>query len=142
MQNEVFFAIDFALQEPPVIVKPALDLDILSSIATEIQEDSFVYIHCYFDNLGEDMLIRIWKTTFLVDLESSSRAKLVHVENISFAPQWTMIAGGIMYHFLLIFSALPKTCKHFDLIEDIPQPGGFFVKDIPRNNKDVYHIDI
>ena len=78
----------------------------------------------------------------LVDKTSSARSKLVHAENISVAPQWTQIPDGVTYNFLLIFSALPKACKLFDLIEDIPQAGGFFVPNISRNDTDVYHIDI
>ena len=131
-----------SVEEAPIIIKPDVDVDILTSIATNLQEDSFIYVHCYFDNLGEEMLIRIWKTTILIDTTSGTRAQLVHAENISMAPQWTIIPGGIMYHFLLIFSTLPKSCTKFDLVEEIPQPGGFLVKDILRNEKDVYHIDI
>jgi hypothetical protein len=88
------------------------------------------------------MLIRIWKTTFLVDKGSGSRSRLVHAENISFAPVWTEIPDGGTYSFLLIFSGLPKSCQQFDLLEDIPQSGGFFIPDISRNQTDVYHIDI
>lgn len=88
------------------------------------------------------MLIRIWKTTFLVDKSSSHRSKLVHAENISYAPQWTVIPENKLFQFLLIFEALPKGCELFDLLEDIPQPGGFFVDSIMRNKKDVYHVYI
>jgi len=142
MRNSLLHIENASIEVPPVKAKPEIDTDVLAAISTEFQEDSFIYVHCYFDNLGEDMLIRIWRSTFLVDLNSSVRAKLMHVENISMAPQWTIIPGGVMYHFLLIFSSLPKSCQTFDLIEDIPQPGGFLVKNIPRNNKDVYHVDI
>jgi hypothetical protein len=88
------------------------------------------------------MLIRIWKSTFLVDKDSMARSQLVHAENISIAPQWTQIPDGVTYNFLLIFSALPKSCRTFDLVEDIPQPGGFHVANIARNDTDVYHIDL
>lgn len=88
------------------------------------------------------MLIRIWRTTYLVCKVSGTRATLMHAENISIAPQWTLIADGSTFHFLLIFSSLPKSCERFDLIEDISEPGGFFVKDILRNKQDVYHITI
>lgn len=105
-------------------------------------EASHVYVHCYFNNTVKDMLIRIWKTTFLVDKNSSHRSKLVHVENISYAPQWTVIPENKLFQFLLIFEGLPKGCEMFDLLEDIPQPGGFFVANIMRNKKDVYHVYI
>ncbi|RAW00084.1 hypothetical protein [Pseudochryseolinea flava] len=126
----------------PVKTKPAVDVDVLSSIDPAVMEDSFVYVHCYFDNQSEGSLIRIWRTTFLVDAGSNAKSKLVHAENISFAPQWTMIPDFRNYSFLLIFTALPKSCKQFDLIEQIPQPGGFLVRNIHRNEQDVYHINI
>lgn len=130
------------LEEVPVKVKPKIDLDTLTAIAPETLEDSFVYVHCYFQNTTHDMLIRIWRSTFLIDKGSGSRSKLIHAENISFAPVWTQIPDGVTYSFLLIFEGLPKTCQQFDLIEDIPQAGGFEVRNISRNERDVYHIDI
>jgi hypothetical protein len=109
---------------------------------TVVLEQSHVYVHCYFNNTVKDMLIRIWKTTFLIDKASAHRSKLVHVENISYAPQWTIVPVDGLFQFLLIFEALPKGCEIFDLLEDIPQPGGFFVAGIMRNKKDVYHVFI
>jgi len=41
--------------------------------------------------------------------------------------------------FTLIFEGLDKPRKHFDLVEDIPEPGGFIIK---RNKSDVYDIFI
>lgn len=130
------------VKEAPPQVKPAVEVEVLSAIDPSTLEDSFVYVHCYFNNRWKDMLIRIWKTTYLVDKGSGSRSGLVHVENISLAPVWTLIPDGTTYSFLLIFSALPKTCQQFDLLEDIRQPGGFHITDIPRNETDVYHIDL
>lgn len=127
---------------PPVKVKPFVDIEVLSAIEAEILEDSYVYVHCYLDSDVRDMLIRIWRTTFLVDRNSGSRSKLVHAENVSFAPMWTMVPDGKNYNFLLIFSSLPKSCTHFDLIEEVPSSGGFHITNIQRNTRDVYHIDI
>lgn len=109
---------------------------------TEVLEDSHVYVHCYFNNTATNLLIRIWKSTFLIDKNSSHRSRLVHVENISYAPEWTPVPPNAPFQFLLIFEALPKGCEIFDLLEDIPQPGGFFVSSIMRNKKDVYHVHI
>lgn len=108
----------------------------------QVQEESFVYVHCEFKTLSPGMLIRIWKTTYLYDQHSSAKAQLVHAENISFAPQWTMIPDGGSYSFLLIFTGLPKSCTHFDLIEEIYQAGGFEVRNITRNKTDVYRITL
>jgi hypothetical protein len=130
------------VKESPPKIKPAVDVDTLTSIDPQVLEDSHVYVHCYFNNVYKDMLIRIWKTTYLIDKASGYRSKLVHSENISLAPVWTQIPDGGVYSFLLIFTALPKSCQTFDLLEDIPQAGGFFIGDITRNQTDVYHIDI
>ena len=130
------------IKEPITKPKPEVGIDVLTSISPQSLEDSHIYVHCYFDNPYKGMLIRIWRTTFLVDQASHTKAGLLHAENISIAPQWTMIADGSTFHFLLIFSSLPKSCERFDLIEEIAQAGGFFVKDILRNKEDVYHITI
>ena len=138
-------AIHFSKTLPKVLpaeTKPKVDTEVLSSIATEFLEDSFVYVHCYFRNTTKDMLIRIWKTTFLIDRSSGSRSELVHIENITFAPLWTLIPDNTTYNFLLVFSALPKSCTQFDLVEEIPQPGGFFIQSIQRNGRDVYHVEV
>lgn len=129
------------LIEIPVI-KPKVDSEVLTSIDSWTLEDQHVYVHCYYKNDLPEMLIRVWRSTFLVDKVSGSRSELIHAEKISLAPQWTIIQGKITFSFLLIFSALPKDCKVFDLIEDIPQAGGFFVPNIKRNELDVYHVDI
>jgi len=126
----------------PAISRPAVDAEVMLSIAAETLEDSYVYVHCYFQNQWSDALVRIWKTTFLVDHASGAKAGLLHVENISIAPLWTAIPDNHVHQFLLIFAGLPKSCAVFDLIEEIPQPGGFHVCDIPRNQQDVYHIDL
>lgn len=128
---------------PPSIKKhPEVDIAALSRIEPAVLDDSFVYVHCYFQNKWSNMLIRIWKTTFLIDRRSGLRSKLLHAENISIAPVWTQVPDGARFSFLLIFSGLPKACKRFDLLEEIAQPGGFFIKDISRNDRDVYHIDV
>lgn len=128
--------------DPPVKVKPAVEESVLALIQPSVLEDSFVYVHCSFDNSWKDALIRIWRTTFLVDQGSGSKSSLVHAENISIAPLWTIIPDKCIHNFILVFSALPKSCKQFDLIEEIPQPGGFVVRNIQRNLRDVYHVTL
>jgi hypothetical protein len=125
-----------------VPTRPKVDAEVLTSINAWTLEDQHVYVHCYFKNDLPEMLIRVWRSTFLIDKVSGARSELVHAERISLAPQWTIIQGKITFSFLLIFSALPKDCKVFDLLEDIPQSGGFFVSGIKRNELDVYHVDI
>ena len=129
------------IEDPPSKTKPEVDSEVLTSIDPSTLDDSYVYVHCYFNNPSDDMLIRVWRSTYLIDRVSGTRSELIHAENISFAPTWTAIKKGA-FSFLLIFSSLPKDCKVFDLLEDIPQSGGFFVQSIKRNLLDVYHVDI
>jgi len=119
-----------------------IDIDVLASIAPEFLEDSFVYVHCKLPIVEAGMLVRIWRTTVLRDCHSSAHSKLIHAENISYAPVWTMIPDRGTYTFLLIFEALPKSCTQFDLIEDIPEQNGFLVKNIVRNKSDVYQVNL
>jgi len=126
----------------PAKSRTETETDVQVAEATAILEDSYVYVHCYFDSPAEGTLIRIWKTTFLVDKSSGAKSGLVHAENISFAPQWTVIPAKSTFHFLLIFSGLPKSCQRFDFVEEISQPGGFRVNNIARNEQDVYHLTI
>jgi hypothetical protein len=122
--------------------KILVGVDALASINPDILEDSYVYVHCSFPIPAPNMLLRIWKTTVLKDCHSSAQSELIHAENISYAPQWTMVPDKGIYSFLLIFSSLSKSCTQFDLVEEIPQPGGFLVKNITRNKTDVYRISI
>ena len=52
------------------------------------------------------------------------------------------VANGQTINFTLIFSGLPKHCKLFDMVENIPEPGGFVFENIVRNNSDVYLLEI
>ncbi|MEJ7643969.1 MAG: hypothetical protein WKF87_05215 [Chryseolinea sp.] len=128
-------------KELPTKSKPAIDVELIAALDPLARNDSYVYVHCYLKNEWQDALVRIWKTTFLVD-NAGSRSGLIHAENITFAPIWTLIPDRAMHSFLLIFDALPKGCGQFDLVEEIPQPGGFHVTNIQRNQQDVYHIDL
>jgi len=122
--------------------RPEVEVDVVTETKQDVLHESHVYVHCYFNNTHSDMLIRIWRTTFLVDLASGDRSKLIHVENISYAPEWTLIPDKKLFRFLLIFDALPRTCTTFDLVEDIPQADGFHIQGIVRNKSDVYHVDL
>lgn len=99
-------------------------------------EERQTIVHCQCMGDGSEAY-RIWPSTYLVEHFSDRRAKLITAFNISFAPQWTLNDGK---GFTLIFEGLSKNCKSFDLIEMIPQAGGFEVFNIPRNNMDVYQV--
>ncbi len=126
----------------PVRTKPSVDSDTLVTVKPALLNDSFVYVHCNFHNRWQGMMVRVWKTTYLIDHLSGAHSKLVHAENISLAPAWTSIPDHKRYVFLLIFESLPASCQVFDLLEEIPQPGGFHISAIRRNESDVYHVDM
>lgn len=122
------------------------ELAILEQMQEEIDvltdEERQVIVHCTYKNIYEYGFIRIWKSTFLIDKDSSHKSYLLHAFNITIFPNWKMLKEGETLVFTLIFSALPKNCSRFDLIEDIPQVGGFEVLNIERNSTDIYHLTI
>lgn len=94
-------------------------------------------VHCVYN---PEMAVRVWPGTFLVEKESGKRIKLITAFNISFAPEWTY--GNENNVFTLVFGGLSKGCSMFDLLEDIPLPDPFVVKNILRNRTDVYEVKI
>ena len=130
------------VSEIPTKKDTTIEITFLKSKKTleKIKEESQVTIHFKYTGSMWGNKIRIWKSTFLHAKGSSHRSSLVHVENISVHPTWTHVSAGETINFTLIFSGLPKDCESFDLIEDIPEPGGFIINDIKRNNSDVYHF--
>ena len=103
-------------------------------VKTLESEERQTIVHC---TCGDDYAYRIWSSTYLIEHGTGKRSKLITAFNISFAPEWTLNDGR---GFTLIFEGLSKSCKAFDLIEIIPQEGGFEVLGISRNNMDVYQI--
>jgi hypothetical protein len=130
------------IQPPPVKAKPSVDTDILFAVHPELLNDAYIYVHAHLQQTHQELLIRIWQTTFLQDTHSTCKASLIHAENITYAPTWTIVPRHFNYTFLLIFGSLPKSCQVFDLVEEIDQPGKFYVPGIVRNDSDVYHIDL
>ncbi len=94
-------------------------------------------IHCSYN---PEAAVRIWPSTFLIEKESGRRAKLITAYNISFAPEWTF--GNQNNSFTLVFEGLSKECSMFNLVEIIPLPDPFEVRNISRNQTDVYNIRI
>lgn len=128
-----------------IISKPTVSIDeaILNELETSIHEAGQVVVHCIHQNMSDfPALIRIWPTTYLFDQHSDHCSDLVLAENISYYPEWTPVGRGHKY-FSLIFSGLPEDCTVFDLIEDCK--GGFHpfqVKNIRRNDTDVYFVQV
>lgn len=126
------------------VVKPEIKYDKATrhKLLNQVREESQVIVHCSYTAKMFYVSIRIWKSIFLYANGSSHRSRLVHQENITLYPIWTPVAIGQTIIFTLIFIGLPKHCKQFDLIERIPEPGGFEFRYIERNNSDVYLIDL
>ncbi|MEC5156856.1 hypothetical protein [Chryseobacterium sp. MP_3.2] len=125
------------------ITKPLIVQEILELLQTKIEEEKQVIVHCCFPaTLSFGNLIRIWSSTFLVDDSINHKSTLIHHENISLFPYWTEVPPFQDYWFTLVFSGLPKDCKTFELREEIPESGGFSVKDIRRNVSDIYRVKI
>ncbi len=108
----------------------------------EADVESQVVVHCRFTGRFNGDKVRVWKSTFLVARDSEHRSELVSAFNVSMYPEWTILKKGVVLNFTLIFTGLPKSCRSFDFLEIIPQPGGFVKRNIARNQTDVYRIVI
>lgn len=108
----------------------------------EADVESQVVVHCRFTGRFDDDKVRVWKSTFLVARDSEHRSELVSAFNVSMYPEWTILKKGTVLNFTLIFTGLPKSCRSFDFLEIIPQPGGFVKRNIAQNQTDVYRIVI
>lgn len=126
-----------------VITPPAIKLeeDLVQKAKEQVNIERQVIVHVVLKTDFAWWQLRIWPSTFLIPKEGGVKSKLLNADKIPFYPQWLHIFGS-SHRFTLIFEALPKDCEIFDLIEDIPQQGGFEAKGILRNPSDVYHVEI
>ncbi|MFB9121199.1 hypothetical protein ACFFUE_08380 [Bergeyella porcorum] len=123
--------------------QPFIAEELLQELQSQTLEERQVIVHCCFPASPlAGNLIRVWRSTFLVDRNSGHRSPLLHAENITIFPFWTEVEPMQDHWFTLIFAGLPNDCTSFDLEEIIPQSGGFSVKQIRRNNTDVYRVKI
>lgn len=122
------------MSEPDVLIQEQTETEVKVQTLQDEERQTIVHCQCAVEN---SEAYRIWSSTYLVEHGSDRRAKLLTAFNISFAPTWTLNDGR---GFTLIFEGLSKNCRSFDLIEFIPQAGGFEVFNIPRNKTDVYHV--
>lgn len=130
------------IEIPEIETLPKIDIEEkLAADAKEYTEvERQVIVHAKVAIGNAIMGVRIWASTFLIPHGSGRKSKLLNTENITIYPQW-MTVGFTPYHrFTLIFEGLPKSCTHFDLIEQIPESGGFEARSIPRNATDVYEV--
>lgn len=129
------------MTSPATLEKTITQVEVEEEVKTLEEKERQTIVHCkHYLNMGDG--IRIWRTTFLVEKPTGIKRKLIHAENITMHPTWTVADKNGNYHFTLYFEGLSKSCTEFDLVEEIPQPGGFVVGNIPRNNQDVYRVII
>jgi hypothetical protein len=104
-------------------------------------EDRSTIVHCRL-SLPYDSIIRIWPEASLIQ-ENGIRKKLIHAFKIAVKPSWSEAKALNGYSsFTLLFEGLDKDCSIFHLLEDIPEPGGFYSHEINRSSTDVYNIEI
>ena len=119
--------------------KPAKKIELSPEIQEQVKnvaKEGQTIVHC---SVVTPCSLRIWKTTRL-QANNGKNYKLVHAENISIFPKWTKVNKFGLHSFTLYFEPLDKDVVKFDLEENIPQPGGFSLKDIKREKEDIYHV--
>lgn len=123
------------------IAKPQIVIDDAVKELVAQQTEECTIVHCrYFSD--EPSGVRIWPSTFLVE-NTGKRCKLIKNFNISIMPLWTFhVVENTFIRFTLVFEALGKTCQYFNLLEDIPQPQGFYSNKVFRNSSGVYSVEV
>lgn len=114
------------------VFKPKIDF----AVQHDTLEERATIVHCTVSTLS---LVRIWPTTFLVQ-DDGVRKALLQAYHITRYPDWKWLLPG--QAFTLVFEGLDKRCLLFDLLEDIPEPGGFHIANIERNRTDVYQVTV
>lgn len=119
-----------------------IDKTTIQQLCNDVSEESQVIVHCCYTELCKKEGIAVEKSTFLYARNSSQKSKMIFCENIPLIPASRGVDLGETINFTLIFKGLPKHCEEFDLIEKTSNRGAFIVRNIIRNNSDVYLIDL
>ncbi len=115
-------------------------VEIAAALLKEYEEKRYTIIHCRVRSFGGP--IRIWKSTRLEDT-SRGQAALLFPIGISLYPNWSFLERSDGYsYFTLIFESLPKKKLPFLLLEDIPEPGGFYSQKLERKDSEVYYTEL
>ncbi|MCC6402172.1 MAG: hypothetical protein IT227_15525 [Flavobacteriales bacterium] len=125
---------------PPPTSTPAIDPGIREELLAQADERGQVTVHCRFSTPWGTRL-RVWPGTYLICRTTGHRSALLHAEGISWYPAWMPVPAGTI-SFTLVFAPLPDGCTVFDLIEEIPEPGGFMVSGMVRNGSDLYDVEV
>ena len=111
-----------------------------SAKMTETEGQIMVFIHRKGQSSG--WAERIWPCIELRSQTTDERAKLVHMEGLLPFPQWTFVEAGQQFSYCMLFERLGKNATRFDIVEEIPASGGFFLPNVARNRSDVYHFQL
>ncbi len=119
-----------------------IDEDVKKELFSIVDEEKQIIVNCIINGGNDGTAARIWKSTYLVDKISKQKSTLLHTIGVSNYPSWTLIPPKSTLRFSLIFSPLPQSTKVFDLVEEIPESGGFYFSGLRRNDTDVYHVEL
>src|SRR6185436_3702646 len=123
------------------IARPQVEIDNAIKELVAQQTEECTIVHCRYFTV-EPTGVRIWPSTYLVE-DGGSRCKLIKNFNISIMPEWTFhIIENEFIRFTLVFEALSRECRHFHLLEDIPQPFGFYSNKVRKNSSGVYTVEV
>ena len=127
--------------DPIKIAGPQVEIDEAINQMLQQQSEQCTIVHCrYFTD--EPTGVRIWPSAFLIE-EDGVKRSLIKAFNISIMPQWTFhIVENEFIRFTLVFEGLSKQCTQLYLLEDIPQPNGFYSELFLRNTTDVYTVAV
>jgi hypothetical protein len=129
-------------QDTITTTEVVIDEDVKKELLSDIAEEKQIIVNCIINGGNDGTAARIWKSTYLVDNVSKQRSVLLLTIGVSHYPNWTLIPPKSTLRFSLIFSPLPKSTKVFDLVEQIPESGGFYFSGLRRNGADVYQVDL
>lgn len=96
-----------------------------------------VMVKCLHKPDHPDEIIQIWPETYLHCRDTDHRSVLVWVHGIPIAPRWRYPSSMDGHPFTLLFAALPKECRSFDIIEELPNGRERYLG-LQRNRHDVY----
>ena len=68
--------------------KIQVDEEILEKAKQETNMEKQVIVHCFLKASSQEILIRIWNSTYLRDQDSSHKSKLLTAHNITVYPTW------------------------------------------------------
>jgi hypothetical protein len=116
------------------------DLDVAIELLGHEADNGQTVLHCALH--GQNAAYRIWPSTFLIT-DTGKTYKLLHAENITFYPEWTIPpTNRTIHYFTLIFENLGNDTNWFYLHEHVEGGNGFYTNQITKNKTNIYHVQI